>query len=86
MAIVTLTVLLVSFMAIFLTKLQEAKLERELGSPASCPVGVTKDDVSLDELHKILGLAPYKALIECFCRQALTYEYARMLMIPGHWS
>jgi hypothetical protein len=74
-AVVTLTVLLLSFTTIFMAELKKAKLERELGSPASCPVGVTKDDVSLDELHKTSSLAPYKTLVECFCRHALTYEY-----------
>jgi hypothetical protein len=74
-AVVTLTALLLSFTTIFMAELKKAKLERELGSPTSCSVGVTKDDVSLDELHKTSSLALYKTLVESFCRHALTYEH-----------
>lgn len=74
-AVVTLVVLLSSFAVTFLAELQKAKLERQLGSVTSCPDIVTKDDVSLDELHKMTGLAPYKSLVQCFCRQILAKEY-----------
>lgn len=73
-ALITLAVLFVSFILIFLAKLQKTKLEREFGRPTSCPVGVTKDDVIQDEREKQTGLVPYKALVECFCKNALATE------------
>lgn len=73
-ALITLAVLFVSFILIFLAKLQKTKLEREFGRPTSCPAGVTKEDVVQDELEKQTGLVPYKALVECFCKNALATE------------
>lgn len=77
-ALTTLAVLFVSFVLIFLAKLQKNKLEREFGRPTSCPIGVTKDDVVQDELGKHTGLVPYKALVECFCKNVLAVEYVAL--------
>jgi hypothetical protein len=76
---VTLAVLFVSFLLILLAKLQKTKLERQFGRPSNCPVGVTKDDVVDDELQKQIGLVPYKALVECYCKNILVeHSYSFM--------
>uniref|UniRef100_K3WQ59 Anoctamin transmembrane domain-containing protein n=1 Tax=Globisporangium ultimum (strain ATCC 200006 / CBS 805.95 / DAOM BR144) TaxID=431595 RepID=K3WQ59_GLOUD len=72
--LITLAVLFVSFVLIFLAKLQKTKLEREFGRPTSCPAEVTKEAVVQDELEKQTGLVPYKALVECFCKSMLAVD------------
>lgn len=71
--------LCVSFILIFLAKLQKTKLEREFGRPTSCPAGVTRDDVVQDELAKKTELVPYKALVECYCKTVLATESFRSM-------
>ncbi|KAJ0404203.1 hypothetical protein P43SY_002046 [Pythium insidiosum] len=78
-ALVTLTVLFLSFILILLAKLHKTRLERQFGRPSSCPVGVKKEDVVEDEHQKIIGLVPYKALVECYCKQVLAaHSYSEM--------
>jgi hypothetical protein len=64
-------VLLLSFVLIFVAKEQKSKLERQFGRPTSCPANVFKADVIQDELGKTAGLVPYKALLECYCKNFL---------------
>ncbi|KAF1331981.1 Methyltransferase, partial [Globisporangium splendens] len=77
--LITLAVLFVSFVLIFLAKLQKTKLEREFGRPTSCPAEVTKEAVVQDELEKQTGLVPYKALVECFCKNVLAADSFRAM-------
>lgn len=78
-ALVTLTVLFISFILILVAKLQKTRLERQFGRPSSCPVGVTKEDVVEDETQKVIGLVPYKVLVECYCTAFLSeHSYSEM--------
>lgn len=84
MALITLAVLFASFVLILVAMQEKTKLEREFGRPTTCPVVVTKDDVVQDELAKISGLTPYKALVECYCENILLSQY--VWLGPGAWS
>ncbi|TMW68688.1 hypothetical protein Poli38472_006156 [Pythium oligandrum] len=78
-AFITLAVLCLSFILILLAKLQNTRLERQFGRPSSCPASVTKDDVIEDETQKLIGLVPYKVLVECYCKNVLTsHSFAEM--------
>ncbi|KAL8005362.1 putative anoctamin, 10TM putative phosphate transporter, cytosolic domain-containing protein [Plasmopara halstedii] len=67
-AMVTLSVLFLSFVLIFLAKEQKSKLERQFGRPTTCPTKVLKTDVIQDEMNRASGSVPYKALLECYCK------------------
>ncbi|DBA00720.1 TPA: LOW QUALITY PROTEIN: hypothetical protein N0F65_001191 [Lagenidium giganteum] len=84
--LVTLGVLFMSFIIIFLAKLQKSKLEREFGRPSTCPVNVTSAQVVEDELNKIDGLVPYKALVECFCKAKLSSESFTKMKEEVFWN
>ncbi|KAG1700271.1 hypothetical protein DVH05_012076 [Phytophthora capsici] len=73
-ALITLAVLFLSFVLIFLAKEQKSKLERQFGRPTSCPTQVPKTDVVQDELNKASQRVPYKALIECYCKNFLVNQ------------
>uniref|UniRef100_H3GHA1 CSC1/OSCA1-like cytosolic domain-containing protein n=1 Tax=Phytophthora ramorum TaxID=164328 RepID=H3GHA1_PHYRM len=85
-ALITLAVLFVSFLLIFAAKEQKTKLERQFGRPSSCPVDVLKTDVIQDEQNKVSGLMPYKALVECYCKNFLTSHSFRSMMYESFYN
>ncbi|ETO72246.1 hypothetical protein F444_11601 [Phytophthora nicotianae P1976] len=85
-ALITLSVLFVSFVLIFVAKEQKIKLERQFGRPTSCPTEVLKSDVVQDELNKVTELVPYKALVECYCKNFLVDHSFRSMMYESFYN
>ncbi|KAG6970135.1 hypothetical protein JG687_00002801 [Phytophthora cactorum] len=85
-ALITLSVLFLSFVFIFVAKEQKSKLERQYGRPSSCPTQVLKSDVVQDELNKVSELVPYKALVECYCKNFLVDHSFRSMMYESFYN
>ncbi|KAF4040526.1 Calcium-activated chloride channel [Phytophthora infestans] len=85
-ALVTLSVLFLSFVFIFVAKEQKSKLERQFGRPTSCPTEVLKTDVVQDEVNKVSQLVPYKALVECYCKNFLVDHSFRSMMYESFYN
>ncbi|KAE9115247.1 hypothetical protein PF010_g9399 [Phytophthora fragariae] len=85
-ALITLAVLFVSFILIFIAKEQKSKLDRQFGRPTSCPSSVLKADVMQDEQNKVSGLVPYKALVECYCKNFLVDHSFRSMMYENFFN
>ncbi|RLN51945.1 hypothetical protein BBJ29_002933 [Phytophthora kernoviae] len=85
-ALITMAVLFLSFVLIFAAKEQKSKLERQFDRPSSCPPLVTKPDVMQDELNKLSGVVPYKALVECYCKNFLATNSFRSMLYEGFYN
>ncbi|KAF4322918.1 hypothetical protein BBO99_00003180 [Phytophthora kernoviae] len=85
-ALITMAVLFLSFVLIFAAKEQKSKLERQFDRPSSCPSLVTKPDVMQDELNKLSGVVPYKALVECYCKNFLATNSFRSMLYEGFYN
>jgi hypothetical protein len=81
--LITISVLVVSFLLIFLAKKSKTELERSFGRPSSCPTIVTKMDVTQDEIAKLSSDLPYKSLVECYCKNALVTK--SILEVMNEW-
>ena len=80
--LITISLLLISFALIYVTKLKKVEVENEFGRPATCPSQVTTEMVLEDEKQKA-NKAEYQVLVECFCKNALaTGSFSDMLKTP----
>ena len=79
---VTVGLLLISFILIYVTKMEKAKREREFGRPAYCPVGITEQMVIEDQQWEAYNKTTKEELVECYCQNALkTKSFTEMLDI-----